>query len=100
MRAAILFLTRRLSAAKLTARQIVARYGYLRLALVAIPHVAAIGLMFATEFTVLTMAVYLLAWGILNFVWLVLIRRPAVAAMLSLAMMTVFESSGETQAWW
>jgi hypothetical protein len=89
MRAAILFLTRRLSAAKLAARQIVARYGYRRLALVAIPHIAALGLMFATEFTVLTITVYLLAWGILNFVWLALIRRPAAAAMLSLTMMTV-----------
>jgi len=89
MRAAILFLTKRLGAARIVARQIVARYGYWRLALVLIPQLAALGLMFATEFTVLTMAVYLLSLGMLNFVWLALIRRPAVAATLSLVMMTV-----------
>src|SRR6202042_1987299 len=34
-------------------------------------------------------AAFLLAWGILNFFWLALTRRPAVAGALSLVMMTV-----------
>ena len=43
----------------------------------------------ATESTLTAMAAFLLAWGMLNFFWLALLRRPAAAAMLSLVMMTV-----------
>jgi Sulfatase len=43
--------------------------------------------MIVTENGPVRMLVYLLAWGLLNFLWLVLLRRPAVAAGLSL---TVF----------
>ena len=35
------------------------------------------------------MAAFLLAWGILNFFWLALLRRPALAGVLSLVMMSV-----------
>jgi len=66
-----------------------ARHGFWRPALVAIPHVVALGIMVSTEFTVTAMAAFLLAWGILNFFWLVLLRRPAIAGALSLTMMTV-----------
>jgi hypothetical protein len=45
--------------------------------------------MVATEATATAMAAFALAWGILNFFWLALTRRPMLAATLSLAMMTV-----------
>ncbi len=35
------------------------------------------------------MAAFLLTWGMLNFFWLALLRRPGLAGVLSLAMMTV-----------
>jgi len=82
MRAAVIRI--RLAAAKLFAGQ-----GYFRPALIVLPHLAALAIMAATEFTVTAMAAFLLAWGILNFFWLALTRRPEVAAMLSLLMMTV-----------
>jgi hypothetical protein len=67
----------------------VARHKLWRLALTAIPHLIALGIMAATEKTATAMAAYLLAWSILNCSWLALTRRPAVAALLSLLMMTV-----------
>lgn len=42
-----------------------------------------------TETSLTAMLAFMFAWGILNFVWLAVIRRPAVAAALSLTMMTV-----------
>ena len=43
----------------------------------------------STESTLTAMVAFLLAWGLLNFLWLALLRRPAAAAMLSLVMMTI-----------
>ena len=84
MRAVVLTIYRRLVAA-----EFFARHGLLQPALVVIPHLTAFAVMIATEYTVTAMAAFLLAWGILNFFWLALLRRPAVAATLSLVMMTV-----------
>jgi len=84
MCAALQSLSKRLGAAKL-----LARHGFWRPALVVIPHLIALAIMIATESTVTAMTAFVLAWGILNFFWLLLIRRPAVAATLSLVMMTV-----------
>ena len=56
---------------------------------VLIPHLVAFAIMGSTESTLTAMAAFLLAWGLLNFLWLALLRRPAAAAMLSLVMMTV-----------
>jgi Sulfatase len=84
MRAALLFLSYRLGAT-----DAVARYGLWRLALVLTPHVIALAIMIATEAQPVERAAFLCAWGILNFVWLALTRRPAVAGALSLVMMTV-----------
>ena len=50
-------------------------------------HLAALAIMIAIENGPVRMLVYLLTWGLINFVWLALLRRPAVAAGLSL---TVF----------
>src|ERR1700729_1092153 len=74
---------------RLGAADIVARHGYRRLALVAAPHIIALAIMLATESHPVEIAAFLLAWGILNFFWLALTRRPAVAGALSLVMMTV-----------
>src|SRR6202790_281186 len=84
MRAVISSLFHRLGTA-----DIVARHGYGRLALIAAPHIIALAIMLATEARPVEIAAFLLAWGILNFFWLALTRRPAVAGALSLVMMTV-----------
>ncbi len=68
---------------------VIARHGALRPALVLAPHLVALGIMIATESTVTAMTAFVLAWGILNFFWLVLTRRPLLAGALSLTMMTV-----------
>lgn len=54
------------------------------LCLVAALHIAALIVMAATETDRVAIAVFLLSWGLLNFFWLALVRRPAVAALLSL----------------
>jgi hypothetical protein len=53
------------------------------------PHLLALAIMVSTESTLAAMAAFLLAWGILNFLWLALARRPVLAGLLSLVMMTV-----------
>jgi Sulfatase len=82
MRAACSFLAKR-------ATGFVAKHRPWRLALIIIPHLIALAIMVSTETNPTTMAAFLLAWGILNFVWLALTRRPAFAATVSLVMMTV-----------
>ncbi len=82
MRAACSYLANR-------AAEIVAMHRPWRVALVVIPHLIALAIMVSTETTLTAMAAFLLAWGILNFFWLVLTRRPAFAATVSLLMMTV-----------
>jgi hypothetical protein len=84
MRAVLASLSSRLGTTAL-----LARHGAWQWALVAIPHFIALAIMVSTEQTVTAMTAFLLTWGILNFFWLVMLRRPAVAAMLSLSMMTV-----------
>src|SRR5215204_1287766 len=59
----------------------------LRLLPLAAFHLAALAIMVAIENGPVRMLVYLLTWGLINFAWLVLLRRPVVAAGLSL---TVF----------
>src|SRR5262245_28508398 len=60
-----------------------------RLALLAALHVAALGIMLWSEQELVTSAAFLLTWGLLNFFWLALLRRPLTAAALSLAMIAV-----------
>jgi hypothetical protein len=84
MRAAILLVRKRLAAADLLARLQLDRR-----APALIPHLAALGLMLWSEHTLPNMAAFLLTWGFLNCVWLVLLRRPALAGALSLTMISV-----------
>ena len=54
------------------------------------PALPALVLLLLTEYYEFAyIAGFLLAWGILNFIWLAVLRRPAVSAMLSLAMIGV-----------
>jgi phosphoglycerol transferase MdoB-like AlkP superfamily enzyme len=80
----IAFLSNRLAAANTVARRDV-----LSVALVVLPHLVALGIMVWSEFGLVGKAAFLLTWGLYNFFWLALLRRPAVAATLSLAMIVV-----------
>jgi hypothetical protein len=84
MRAAVLSLFKRVAAT-----DFFVRYGFVRPALVLIPHLIAFAIMYATEWTITARTAFVLAWGILNFFWLTVFRRPALAGMLSLLMMTL-----------
>jgi Sulfatase len=50
----------------------------------AILHVAALAIMAASEVDLVAKAAYLLVWGLLNFLWLTLFRRPIATALISL----------------
>src|SRR5215467_2801565 len=65
------------------------RPGSHRLALIALPHILALAVMAATEFSSTAMAAFLLAWGIFNFVGIALTRRPLFAGLVSLVLMTL-----------
>jgi hypothetical protein len=54
------------------------------LCLIATLHLVALIIMAETEADLVDKAAFLLVWGMLNFFWLALVRRPAVAAILSL----------------
>jgi hypothetical protein len=56
------------------------------LVLISILHLAALVVMTATELDLATKATFLVSWAFLNFSWLTLLRRPAIAALLSLSM--------------
>jgi Sulfatase len=64
----------------------VARPDALRILLIAALHAAALALLAWSEVGTVSKAVFLLVWGLFNFFWLALLRRPAVSAALSLAM--------------
>src|SRR5271168_573414 len=66
-----------------------AAVGIWRLLAVAAPHLAAFGLMVATEADFAARLCFLLSWGILNFFWIALLRRPALSGALSLTLVVV-----------
>src|SRR5262245_33259144 len=59
--------------------------GLARIAPVAVFHLAALAVMLWSEIGIARMAAFVAAWGLLNFFWLVLLRRPALSAALSFA---------------
>jgi hypothetical protein len=61
----------------------------LRCALIAALHGAALGLMLWSEAALVPKVVFCFTWGLINFFWLAVLRRPAVSAALSLAMIVV-----------
>src|ERR1700681_2527172 len=56
---------------------------------VAAPHLAALAVMFQTETDFNSRAGFLLSWGILNFFWIALLRRPGLSGALSLTLVVV-----------
>jgi phosphoglycerol transferase MdoB-like AlkP superfamily enzyme len=71
-------------AQRMTLSMPMALHQALRLLPFAAIHLAALVVMFAIENGPVRMLVYLLTWGLLNFLMLALFRRPAIAACLSL----------------
>jgi hypothetical protein len=63
--------------------------GIWRLLAVAAPQLAALMLMLETETDFGSRIGFLLSWGILNFFWIALLRRPALSGALSLTMVMV-----------
>jgi hypothetical protein len=61
----------------------------LRIAVIASLHLASLAIMAFTEADIVAKLAFLLAWGILNFFWLGVTRRPAVSAGLSLMMIVI-----------
>src|SRR5499426_490585 len=61
----------------------------LRTALIAAAHAAALGLMLWSEAGFVPKLVFCLVWGLLNFFWLAVLRRPALSAALSLVLIVV-----------
>jgi sulfatase-like protein len=72
-----------------TAAAGLAAVGIWRLLAVAAPHLAALGLMLQTEVDFSSRLGFLLSWGILNFFWIALLRRPALSGALSLTLVVV-----------
>src|SRR5687768_16217754 len=58
-------------------------------ALLGVLHVAALGILLWSEVDLIGRLVFVLAWGVVNFVWLILLRRPVVAAALSLLLVVL-----------
>jgi len=63
--------------------------GIWRLLAVAAPQLAALALMLETETDFGSRIGFLLSWGILNFFWIALLRRPALSGALSLTLVVV-----------
>src|ERR1700736_4496518 len=63
--------------------------GIWRLLAVAAPHLAALAVMLQTETDFGSRTGFLLSWGILNFFWIALLRRPALSGALSLTLVVV-----------
>ena len=66
-----------------------ARIPGLRFAPIIAIHLAALTRLYLTEFDLLGQTLFVLAWLLLNCVWLALLRRPAISAALSLVMVEV-----------
>lgn len=81
---------------------LVARLGLLPLLLVAVPHLVAAAVMVWYEITPYSMSIFLLSWGLLNFFWLALFGRAALAATLSLllvALLIIFSEFKYSVLW-
>src|SRR5467141_4264518 len=67
----------------------IASVGIWRLLAVAAPHLAALAVMYQTETDFGARTGFLLAWGILNFFFIALLRRPALSGALSLTLVVI-----------
>jgi len=57
--------------------------------LIAAPHLVALAIMIATEGDLTSKAAFALTWGLFNAIWIALLRRPAAAGAISLALITL-----------
>jgi len=60
-----------------------------RIGIIALIHLAALAILALTENALEQKLAFVLTWGLLNFLWLAALRRPAVSAALSLVMIVV-----------
>ena len=67
----------------------IASIGVWRLLAVAAPHLGALVIMFQTENDLVRGPAFVLSWGILNFFFIALLRRPALSGALSLTLVVV-----------
>src|SRR3954471_7735452 len=74
---------------RLTAAGMIALRGWAHISPVAAFHLAALAVMVWSEAGPNCMAAFLLTWGLLNFLWLALLRRPGLSAALSFAMLVI-----------
>jgi hypothetical protein len=81
---AVSLLTSRVAGSRVAARR-----GLVPIAILVVLHLAAIAVMAMTEVALVPKIAFLLTWGALNCLWLIVLRRPASAAALSLAMIVV-----------
>src|SRR5205809_1096174 len=63
--------------------------GWWRVALVAVPHIAALAIMFATEDDLWSRTLFLLTWAFLNFAFVTAARRPAISGAMSLTVIVL-----------
>ena len=83
MPSSISWLTNRLAATDADFRRA------LRIVPIAAFHLAALALLAWSEVAIVPKVFFLLTWGMFNFFWLALLRRPAVSAALSLVMIVI-----------
>jgi phosphoglycerol transferase MdoB-like AlkP superfamily enzyme len=76
-------------ASRLTPADSISRRDLARVAPVAACHLAALAVMMWSEAWPVPAVAFLLTWGMLNFFWLALLRRPALSAALSFAMFVI-----------
>ena len=67
------------------------------LIVIAILHAAALAIMVDTEPDLVSIATFLFTWFLLNCYWLAVLRRPAAAALVSLAMIFTLSSAVAVQ---
>jgi hypothetical protein len=71
---------------RLAPSEAISRRDFATLFIVAALHIAALVIMAATELDLATKVTFLLAWALLNYSWLAVLRRPAIAGLLSLTL--------------
>src|SRR4051812_44435355 len=77
------------SAAKAASWRAVSRRHMLPIALLASLHLAALVVLVWSEYAPTQRLAFVLTWGLLNCCWIALVRRPTIAAALSLALVLV-----------
>src|SRR5664279_1649685 len=70
---------------RLAPSEALSRRDFATMFLMAALHIAALVIMAVTELDVSTKVSFLAFWALLNFFWLAILRRPAIAGLLSLS---------------